>query len=266
MLKKTRKLFFACVIFAFVIFVTACSSGKSLEKTAEPVKKTEITVSAAASLKDALTELKPKFESRHPDVSLTYSFGGSGKLAQQIEQGAPVDVFLSASKKDMDKLSDKKLLMADTRIDFAKNQLVLIVPEGSKAALDSFEKLASAPLAHIAVGEPNSVPAGRYTQEVFDQLGLSTKLKDKLVFGNDVRQVLSYVESGNAEAGVVYASDAHISKKVKVAAIANEGWHKPIVYPAAVLASSSHVEEAKAFLMYLTGQEGKDTLRAYGFQ
>lgn len=261
-----KKAFFAWMILLLAIFATACSPEKSAEKQAEPVNKTEIMISAAASLKDALTELKPKFESQHPNVILTYSFAGSGKLVQQIEQGAPVDVFLSASKKDMDTLSDKKLLAANTRTDFAKNELVLIVPEGGKVALDSFEKLASAPLAHIAVGEPKGVPAGRYTQEVFDKLGLSAKLQGKLVFGNDVRQVLSYVESGNAEAGIVYASDANVSKKVKVVATANPEWHKPIIYPAAVLARSSHAEEAKAFLAYLTGPEGKATLKSYGFQ
>lgn len=257
-----HKKIISIMMMSLIIMITACSP----QQKAEPAKKTELTISAAASLKDALTELKPKFEQGHPDITLTYSFGGSGKLAQQIEQGAPVDVFLSASKKDMDKLNDKKLLAAQTRTDFARNELVLIVPEGSAGAIDSFEKLGTAPLTHLAVGEPQSVPAGRYSQEVFHALGLSAKVKNKLVFGSDVRQVLSYVESDSAEAGIVYATDARVSKKVKVVATANPKWHKPIVYPAAVLAGSSHAKQAQEFLAYLTGPEGKATLKTYGFQ
>ncbi|WP_019120088.1 molybdate ABC transporter substrate-binding protein [Brevibacillus massiliensis] len=230
-----------------------------------PGKDAELMVSAAASLTDALQELKSGFESEHPGVTLTYVFGSSGKLAQQIENGAPVDVFLSASGKDMDKLQEKNLIKQDTRIDFAKNQLVLVANKSSSLQLDSFEQIAPDKVEHFAIGEPESVPAGRYAKEVLEHLKLWDSLQSKLVFANDVRQVLTYVESGNADLGAVYASDAVIAKQVKVLATADSNWHKPIVYPGAVVASAAHPVEAKAFLDYLQGDKGKEVLEKYGF-
>jgi molybdate transport system substrate-binding protein len=230
-----------------------------------PDKDAELMVSAAASLTDALQELKSGFESEHPGVTLTYVFGSSGKLAQQIENGAPVDVFLSASGKDMDKLQEKNLIKQDTRIDFAKNQLVLVANKSSSLQLDSFEQIAPDKVEHFAIGEPESVPAGRYAKEVLEHLKLWDSLQSKLVFANDVRQVLTYVESGNADLGAVYASDAVIAKQVKVLATADSNWHKPIVYPGAVVASAAHPVEAKAFLDYLQGDKGKEVLEKYGF-
>ncbi|MFM1652434.1 molybdate ABC transporter substrate-binding protein [Brevibacillus sp. B_LB10_24] len=233
-------------------------------KTETPAKDVELMVSAAASLTDALQELKSGFESEHPGVTLTYVFGSSGKLGQQIENGAPVDVFLSASGKDMDKLQEKNLIKQDTRVDFAKNQLVLVANQSSSLQLDSFERITPDKVQHFAIGEPESVPAGRYTKEVLEHLKLWDSLQSKLVFANDVRQVLTYVESGNADLGAVYASDAAIAKQVKVLATADPSWHKPIVYPGAVVASAAHPAEAKAFLDYLQGDKGKETLEKYG--
>ncbi|MGD8189940.1 molybdate ABC transporter substrate-binding protein [Brevibacillus ginsengisoli] len=228
--------------------------------------KSELIIAAAASLTDALKEMKQTFEQENQNITLTYSFGGSGKLAQQITQGAPVDLFLSASKKDMDKLTDNKLVAPESITTIAHNELVLITRKDSPLALHSFEEMNQASIQHLAVGEPNSVPAGRYTKQVLTKLGQWDKLQSKLVFGSDVRQVLTFVESGNADAGVVYASDALVSKNVKVLATAKPEWHDPIVYPGAILGSTTHRKEAETFLHYLQSEKGQAILHKYGFQ
>lgn len=271
MLKRFAFLFAALLL---VLVPIGCSSSQgnnqptAEQPAAQPApsaEKAELMISAAASLTDALNELKTSFETEHPNITLTYNFGSSGKLAQQIEQGAPTDLFLSASKKDMDKLQEKEQIVKDSRVDFAKNELVLIAGSNSTLAISSFEQIDPAKVQHFAIGEPESVPAGRYTKEVFENLKLWDKLKSKFVLGSDVRQVLTYVESGNADAGVVYSSDAVVAKNVKVLATAKPEWHKPIVYPGAVVAASKHQEEAKAFLAYLTSDKGKEVLKKYGF-
>ena len=226
----------------------------------------ELTISAASSLTDALNDLKASFESEHPTITLSFNPGGSGKLAQQIKQGAPSDVFLSASKKDMDKLQEGNLLLEDTRIDFATNELVLITNKEQPFNLSSFEEIDPATVDHFAIGEPESVPVGRYTKEALEKLELWEPLQSKVVLSSDVRQVLTHVEMGNADIGIVYASDALISDKVKVVAAANSEWHDQIVYPGAIIADSRHPEEAKAFLAFLTSEQGKEILKKYGFK
>ncbi len=262
-----KQLFALCTSVALLL--SACSGTPSqADKPAPAVQteKAEIMVSAAASLTDALNEFKTTFETDHPGIVVTYNFGSSGKLAKQIGQGAPSDVFLSASAKDMNGLEEKQLIAKDTRQDFAKNELVLITGANSPVKIDSFEKLTSPSLQHIAAGEPEAVPAGRYAKEVMDALKITASLQGRMVYGSDVRQVLTFVESGNADVGIVYASDAAISKNVKVLATAKSEWHQPIVYPGAVVSASTHADAAKAFLSYLTSDKGKAILQKYGFQ
>lgn len=255
---------------AFCLMLVACTTTQTAPQVSEPAKsqaaQVELLVSAAASLTDALTELKTAFENDNPDTTLSFNFGSSGKLAQQIEQGAPADIFLSASKKDMDGLEEKQLISKDTRQDFTGNALVLVTSTSSAVTLSSFEELNNPTLKHIAVGEPQTVPAGQYAKETLDTLKLWDGLAGKLVYGSDVRQVLTFVESGNADVGVIYASDAAISENVKVLATAKAEWHKPIVYPGAVVAASRYADVAKTFLSYLTSEKGKAILQKYGFQ
>lgn len=250
------------IVSCLLLMLGGCSAGES-EKPAETV---EIMVSAAASLTDALTDMKSSFEKEHENIIVTFNFGSSGKLVQQIEQGAPSDVFLSASSKDMNTLDEEALLVEGTRIDFTANELVLITNKDESLTMDSFEDIDPSAIEHIAIGEPESVPVGRYTKEVLENIGLWEPLRDKMVLGSDVRQVLTHVEMGNADLGVVYSSDAKISDKVKVLATANAEWHGPIVYPGAVVSETKHPEEAKAFLAFLTGDGGKEILKKYGFK
>ena len=229
-----------------------------------PASADEITVSAAISLKDALDEISHLYTTEHPGAEVHFNLGGSGTLQRQIEQGAPVDIFISASPKEMDSLQSQELMLPGTRKDLVRNSVVLIVPAGS-TSISSFQDLAKPVVKTIAVGEPQTVPAGKYAQEVLTYFGLYDQLKAKLVLAKDVRQVLTYVETGNADAGIVYATDAQISKKVTVVATAPEDSHSPVVYPAALIKSSKNPAGAKVFLEFLSGEKARAAFQKYGF-
>ncbi|MGH1395891.1 MAG: molybdate ABC transporter substrate-binding protein [Trichormus sp.] len=224
-----------------------------------------LLVSAAASLKDALEEIKPVYQKNNPNVNITYNFGASGALQQQIEQGAPADIFISAAKRQVDALEQKGLLLPGTRGILAKNRLVLIVPKNA-TGITSFYNLRDAKIKRVAMGEPRSVPAGQYADQVLRKLKLLPEIEPKLVLANNVRQVLAVVESGNADAGLVYATDAKISDKVKVVVAADEKYHSPIIYPLAVVKSSKNPNPAKEFIKFLTtDNQAKNVLKKYGF-
>ncbi|WP_301109296.1 molybdate ABC transporter substrate-binding protein [Sporosarcina sp.] len=271
------KRFLLMVLFAVLsIMLVGCSDSTGPKKTDgtdqetpvvdKPAEEVELLISAAASLTDALEDLKATYEEEHEGVKLTYNFGSSGKLATNIENGAPSDVFLSASSKDMNDMEEKGLIRDGTRKDFTSNVLVLIAHKDSNSTIDSFKAIDPEKVDHFAVGEPESVPVGRYTKETFENLNLWEPLQNKLVMGSDVRQVLTHVEMGNADLGIVYSSDAFVSDDVKVLAESNPEWHAPIVYPGAVVEASKHREAAQNFLDYLTSDAGKEVLQKFGFK
>jgi len=185
-------------------------------------------------------------------------------LQRQIEQGAPVDIFISASPKEMDSLESQGLLLPSTRKNLAKNSVVLIVPAGT-SQISGFSDLVKSSVKSIAIGEPQTVPAGRYAQEVLMHLKLYDQLKPKVVLAKDVRQVLTYVETGNADAGIVYATDAKISKKVSLVATAPQDSHSPVLYPGAVLRNSANPAAAKTFLEFLAGDTARGIFEKFGF-
>jgi len=235
--------------------------------TSSPVSaqsNNNLLISAAASLKEALEEIKPLYQQSKPNVNINYNFGSSGALQQQIEQGAPADIFISAAKKQVDALEQKGLLVPGTRNIIAKNRLVLVVPKNA-VGITSFYSLKDAKVKKIAIGEPRSVPAGQYAQQVLEKLKIWSEIKSKLVFANNVRQVLASVESGNADAGLVYVTDAKISDKVKVVVTADEKYHSPIIYPLAVVKRSKNVDAAKEFSQFLSSNQAKSVFKKYGF-
>jgi molybdate transport system substrate-binding protein len=252
------------VLFVAALFLLA--GGGLLFGASAPPAATDLTVSAAISLKDALDEAKQIYTKDHPDVTIAVNYGASGTLQLQIEQGAPVDLFLSAAPKQMDALEMKGLLLVDTRKDLLQNEVVLIVPKDSKLGLTSFKDLTRADVKQVALGEPVSVPAGQYAKETLTSLGIYDAVNSKAVLGKDVRQVLTYVETGNVDAGIVYATDAMSSAKVTVVATAPPKSHALVIYPAAVIKASKYPAEAKAFLDFLAGPRGAAVFRKYGFK
>jgi len=225
--------------------------------------QTTLTVSAAASLKDAIAETEDAYRQSHANVEFRNNFGSSGTLATQIDQGAPADVFLSAAAKPMDDLEAKGLIVAGTRRNLLRNSLVLIAPLDSK--LQDFQGLTGSSVRLIALGDPASVPAGQYGRQTLSALHLWDKLKAKFVLGKDVRQVLTYVETGNADAGLVYATDARASGKVCVVATAPESAHDPIVYPVALVTGSRNEEAARKFVEYLNSPAAQAIFKRHGF-
>lgn len=224
----------------------------------------DLTISVAASVQDAMQDVQALYEEENPGVAITYNFGSSGSLAQQIAQGAPTDVFLSASKKWMDNLEEKGQILDGSRQDLLLNSLVLIVPMNKDDVTD-FSDFTTDKVNRIALGEPESVPAGRYAQEALTSLNLFDDLQSKMVFGKDVRQVLSYVETGNVDAGLVYATDANVSDQVRVITTAPADTHSPIVYPIGVVADRENAEAAQAFIDFLSSEPAVAIFDNYGF-
>jgi molybdate transport system substrate-binding protein len=224
-----------------------------------------LLIAAAASLQEALKEVDPLFKSANPGITVNYNFAASGPLQQQIEQGAPVDLFIAAATRQMDALQKNNLILTDTRRNILTNSLVLVVPSNSTLGVTNFKQLTNSNVKRISVGEPRSVPAGQYAEEVFKNLGILDQLKPKFVYGNSVRNVLGTIESGNADAGVVYATDAKISNKVKQVATAASNLHSPIVYPMAVITASKNQSTARTYAQFLTSQKAQAVFKKYGF-
>jgi molybdate transport system substrate-binding protein len=232
---------------------------------AQPSK--EITVSAAISLKNAFEEIGKLFESPNAGTKVVFNFGASGDLVKQIEGGAPVDVFASAAQKEMDQIEQKGLIDVATRANFVKNTVVLIQSAASTLEIKGFEDLLKPEVKMISIGNPQTVPAGKYGQEALVYLKIWEGIKNKLVLAENVRQVLDYVTKNEVDAGVVYATDAAVQAgKIKIVAAAPTGSHKPVVYPVAMVKSSKNEVMAKAFIKMLTSDAGMDILKKYGFE
>ncbi len=227
-------------------------------------QSSSITVSAAIGLKDSLDEVGHLYATRHPAAKVAFNYGGSGTLGRQIEQGAPVDVFFSAAEKEMDDLAVQGLVATETRRDIVANSLVLITP-ASSTMVRGFEDLSRLQVSAIALGEPGTVPAGMYARQTLEHMGFFAAIEKKIVYAKDVRAVLTYVETGNADAGFVYRTDALTSKKVRVVATAPADSHDPIAYPAAVLKNSKNAAAAREFLDFLEGPEARAVFEKYGF-
>lgn len=238
------------------------SSKPSKEPPATPAK---LTVSVAASLQAVMQSVKLTYQQTAPTVEIVYNFGASGALAQQIVQGAPVDVFLSAAVNWMDELDEKGLLLNASRKTLLKNELVLVVPVADKETA-SFEALKTDQIGKIAIGEPDSVPVGQYAKESLIAMGLFDAVQQKLVLGKDVRQVLSYVETSSVAAGFVYSTDALVSDRVRVVATVPPENHSPIVYPVGVIKASKQAVAAQAFADFLSGDAAIEIFRAAGFE
>ena len=253
-----------------LLLITASGAAESSSDTPSsqaspsPEIRRFITVSAAASLTASLSEIKGLFEAANPAIGMNYNFGASGSLEKQIEQGAPADPFLSASAENMKTLVDKGLVESGKQRNLLGNSLVVIIPKGSNTPVKSLTDLGSPSIGKIALGIPESVPAGQYAKEALSQASLWDILSSQLVQAKDVKAVLQTVETGNADAGFVYRTDALNSDKAEIAFDVDASY-TPIVYPAGILGASKNPQQAEAFYQFLQSTEALDVFKTYGF-
>lgn len=229
------------------------------------VRATDITVFAAASLTESLKEIGSAYEKKTGD-KVVFNLAASSTLARQIEAGAPADIFFSADEAKVDDLDKKGLLVKDSRKSLLGNSLVIIVARESGAAVKTPADLASPNIKHIALGDPKGVPIGIYARQYLQGLGLWEKIEPKVVATESVRAALAAVESGNADASLVYKTDAAVSKKVVVAYEVPEAEGPKISYPMALVKDSKHPEEAKKFYDYLASEDAVKVFRGHGFK
>ncbi|HEX8463201.1 MAG TPA: molybdate ABC transporter substrate-binding protein [Abditibacterium sp.] len=228
-----------------------------------PARADEITVSAAASLREVLTEIGANYRKAQPQTRLNFNFGSSGTLQKQIEAGAPVDVFIAAASKNIAALASQGAIDGATQRLFAGGELVLIAPRESKLRSLSDLKLPS--VRTLALGGPG-VPAGDYARQTLRFLKLSDAVAPKIVNGKDVRAVLAQVAAGNADAGFVYRTDALSSRAVRVVAVAPAQSHAPVRYPMAVVKEAPNRAGALRFWRYLSSSSAKKVLQRRGFR
>ena len=246
--------------------IAAEIEAESKEEEKADLGEQSILVAAAASLKNAYEdELIPMFEEQYPGVTVEGTYDSSGKLQTQIEEGLEADVFMSAATKQMKALDDEGMIASDSIVNLLENKIVLIVPAGSDSKIDSFEKIGDA--ASIALGDPESVPAGQYAKEALTNLNVWDSIQDKVSFGTNVTEVLNQVAAASADAGIVYATDAASkADQVTVVAEAPEGsLEKKVIYLVAVVKATTHEDAAKAFVDFLQTPEAIAVFESYGF-
>ena len=244
---------------------TAVSDGEEPGSAEIPAEKIELTILAAASLTDVCDELKAQFEDENPSVSISISYGASGALQTQIEEGAPADVFMSAATKQMTALDEEGLMDSDSIVELLENKVVMVVPKDSDTSISSFEDAATDAVTMIGLGEPGSVPVGQYSEEIFESLGILDAVKEKANYGSDVRTVLSWVETAAVDCGVVYATDAYVTENVDIICEAPEGSCSKVIYPVGIVAASEHPDEAAAWLAFIQREESMELFASYGF-
>ncbi len=228
-----------------------------------PVQAAELSISAAASLKEVINEMSVSYAGKNPGVTFTKNFGGSGQLAKQVEQGAPADIFISANYEWMEYLKTRGTIDAKSIDTFAYN--VLVFAGRTEQKVGGFRDVVK--LARIAIGSPKSVPAGEYAIEAFRKAGLDKQLEKKLVITKDVRECLMYAERGEVDGAFVYKTDAlQLAGNSKILFTVPQDLYPRVSYPMALTASGAKKPEAAAFLAFLKTSEAKAVLMKHGFQ
>jgi molybdate transport system substrate-binding protein len=245
------------LVLIILLFLSACSSKP---------EKVEITISIAASMVDAIEDVIDMYEKEHPNIDVLLNVGSSGALQQQIVQGAPVDLFFSAAEDKFARVIEEGLIRKNSYTNLLRNELVLVEPIQSSGSMGGFDNLVDSTISKIAIGTPETVPAGDYAVETFKSLGIYQEIKDKLVQAKDVRQVLQYVETENVQAGIVYKTDAIQSEKVTVVASAPPESHTTIIYPLGVLKRSENNQEVKQFYTFLQSDQAIHIYEEFGFK
>ncbi|MDO4662249.1 MAG: molybdate ABC transporter substrate-binding protein [Tissierellia bacterium] len=278
------KKFLQALSFVMMLFVmTSCSSKNTNSDNSNKASSTNkenlaqenekegyLTISAAASLTDALNDVIIEFFNEYPEISINANFASSGAIQTQIEEGAPVDIFLSASTKQIDSLKEQDLLDNDSIYNLLENEVVLVTPKDSDLQIESFEDLANSSdidKGEIAIGEVGSVPVGEYTKEIYENLGLWDKIEPNANWAKDVREVLDWVTQGEVKAGIVYKTDAILEKdNLNIIASAPEGSHNKVIYPMAIVKKSDNKDNARLFEEFLKKDQAKKIFNSYGFK
>ncbi len=254
-----RKISILSLIFlVFLSFLTACST-----KEVNTGKK-DLIIFAGAGFVDLLKEVKTVYEGKNKDVNLIVSLGSAGDLLTQIENGAKSDIYFVPSKSYMKQAIEKGLVDQTTNVDLLQNEVVLITGKNQNSKAN-FKTLQEINFNKLALGYPESVPAGQYAKQTLEHLKIWSNLEPKIIYGKDVRQVLSYVESGNADLGIVYRTDALSSQNVQIIDTALPEWHKPIIGTLAITKNAQNLTEAKKLIEFLQSEEGKKISEKYGF-
>ncbi|NBG89275.1 molybdate ABC transporter substrate-binding protein [Isachenkonia alkalipeptolytica] len=256
MIQNTQK-FLMIVMFLAVMILVACDSTGTEDNRV-------ITLSVAGSLTPVIAEVEDAFYETDPDFEIRINYGSSGSLKQQILQGAEVDLFFFASLEHMEGLKEENLVEDDLLVYPLENRLMLITPKGQDLVQD-FEDLLTEKIQRVAIGEPDSVPAGAYARESLMDYGVYEEIKESMIFGKDVRQVLTWVESGNVDAGLVFETDALSSENIRNVMPAHPDSHSAIRYPLGILKNTENIEEARILMDFLLGEEAKEIFESYGF-
>lgn len=274
--KKNRKMYLAA---AMILLLTGCSSTGT--ETSQPqqeetnVETVELNVFAAASMQETLEQIVEDYKNVEPNVTIQLNLDSSGTLKTQIEEGAPCDLFISAAQKQMNELDSTAGAEAnpdgldfvdpDTRVDLLENKVVLVVPEGNPKDIQTFAEIVDkADL--VALGN-SDVPVGQYSEELLENLGVWDTLNEsgKITFGSNVKEVTTQVTEGIADCGIVYATDAFSAGLTPIDEATKEMCGQ-VIYPAAVLKTSEHPDEAQAFLDYLKSEDASAVFESVGFQ
>ena len=275
-MKKAQNLFLSiCLVLTMIL--TACGSNNTSSNAVNTSEnKLEIIVFAAASMTETLNQIKPMYESKNPNVKITYNFDSSGTLLKQILAGADCDVFISAAQKQMNQLDINKdendnkdrndYVLNGTRVNLLENKVALSVPDGNLKDIKNFNDLTTDKLSLLAIGN-SDVPVGSYTLEILNYLGKPAEefeKEGKLTYGSNVKEVTSQVKQGTVDAGIIYATDAK-SANLQVVDLATKDMCKQVIYPAAVLNITKNETEAKKYLDYLKTDEAMKVFESVGF-
>lgn len=273
---KRRALILGSLALSASLLLSACggsaASSQAASASSEAAASSEasgesvqLTVFAAASLTETLNEIAEQYKTVAPNVELVFNFDSSGTLKTQIKEGADCDLFLSAAQKQMNALQDEDLINTGTRVDLLENKVVLAVPEGNPADIQSFEDIGTDQCKRIALGNED-VPVGSYSVEILTNLGILDELEggNKITYGSNVKEVTTQVKEAAADCGIVYATDAY-SAGLETVDEATADECRQVIYPAALTASTAHAEEAQAFLDYLTTDDAAAIFESVGF-
>ncbi|WP_291649298.1 molybdate ABC transporter substrate-binding protein [Clostridium sp.] len=260
-----KKIALVLSILSLALSLFGCNKDKVSDNTNNSQEKeSTITIAAAASLKNCMEDkLIPMFNEKYPNIKVQSTYDSSGKLQTQIEEGAEIDVFMSAATKQMNELNKKGLIEESSIVELLENKIVLIVPKEKNKDIKTFEDILKSD--KIAIGDPESVPAGQYAKELFENLKIWDQVSSKVSLGTNVTEVLTWVAEASADAGIVYSTDAASNEKVEVVLEAPEGSVSKVIYPLGIIKTTKNKEAAKSFTEFLQSEESIKVFESYGF-